>query len=132
MRRSFIVLAAMAMAIASSCNHTKDNSTKPGGSGTTTGLPENPPVEVVVETVLGRIVVLGADNAFVVFQLEAGESATDGEELDVRFAGATVGKVKVTPERKSRMVAADVLSGTVEKGYEVVRQKIEKSAPATP
>ena len=122
----------MVLAIGSSCKHNKDGSTAPGGTGTTTGLPENPPAEVVVETVLGRILILGDENAFVIFQLEAGESATDGEELDVRFAGATVGKVKVTPPQKSRMVSADVLSGTVEKGYEVVRQKIEKVPPVTP
>ncbi|MFM7182990.1 MAG: hypothetical protein ACKO2G_16215 [Verrucomicrobiales bacterium] len=130
MRRTFILLAAMAMTIGPSCKHGKDKPEGPGGTGT--GTTETLPAEVVTETVVGRILVLGADNAFVVFQLEAGESVATGEELEVRFAGTSVGKVKVTPERKSRMVAADVLSGTMEKGYEVVRLKTEKTAPPTP
>lgn len=130
MRPCILILATMALG--SSCNHTKDDSSATGTPASTTGAAEAPPAEMVVETVLGRIIVLGADNAFVIFQLEAGESASVGEELDVRFAGATVGKIKVTPENKNRMVAADVLSGTMEKGYEVVRQKIEKPSPAAP
>ena len=130
MRLTFLFLAAMAMAIGSSCKQGKDTTSTPGDSGA--AMAEIPPAEVVVETVLGRILVLGADNAFVVFQLEAGESATVGEELEVRFAGENVGKIKVTPERKNRMIAADVLSGTMAKGYEVVRQKIEKQPPVVP
>lgn len=130
MRRTYLLLAAMALAIAPSCKHGKDGPDQTGETAVIT--PETTPAEVIVETVLGRILVIGADNAFVVFQLEAGQSVAAGEELEVRFAGASVGKIKVTPERKSRMVAADVLSGTVEKGYEVVRLKIEKVAPPTP
>lgn len=130
MSRIFLILAAMAIAIATSCKQGKDTPSAPGESGT--AFAEVPPAEVMVETVLGRILVLGADNSFVVFQLEAGESATVGEELEVRFAGASVGKIKVTPERKNRMVAADVISGTMAKGYEVVRQKMEKTPPAAP
>ena len=130
MRRAFLILAAMALSFGPSCKHGKET---PDASGQGDGaIAETPPAEVVVETVLGRILVVGADNAFVVFQLEAGESAVVGEELDVRFAGAGVGKIKVTPERKNRMIAADVVSGTMEKGYEVVRLKIEKATPTAP
>jgi hypothetical protein len=130
MRRAFLILAAMALSFGPSCKHGREKPDSSGQGGT--AITEAPPAEVIVETVLGRVIVVGADNAFVVFQLEAGESATVGEELDVRFAGANVGKIKVTPERKNRMVAADVLSGTAEKDYEVVRQKIEKTIPAAP
>jgi hypothetical protein len=130
MRRAFLILAAMALSFGPSCKHGKEKPDPSGPGGT--AITETPAAEVVVETVLGRILVVGADNTFVVFQLEAGESAAVGEELDVRFAGAGVGKIKVTPERKNRMIAADVVSGTVEKGYEVVRLKIEKVVPPTP
>jgi hypothetical protein len=133
MRRTLLSIAAAVVAIFGfSCRHAKDS---PGGPGEVAPSPEAAPPtaeEVVTETVLGRILVLGADNAFVVFQLEGGATAAAGEELEVRFAGATVGKIKVSKERRSRMVAADVVSGTVEKGYEVVRLKTEKAPVPAP
>lgn len=128
-----LVAAALVAFPGFSCRHTKDPN---GGGGEVSTAPETtetPVVEMVTETVVGRILVLGADNAFVVFQLEAGETVAMGEELEVRFAGSPVAKIKVTPpDKKNRMIAADVLSGTVEKGYEVVRIKTEKTSAATP
>jgi hypothetical protein len=90
------------------------------------------PVEI--ETLVGRVTILGADNSFVIFQTEPGETVSIGEELRVRFAGSPVGKIKVTPpERKNRFFAADVLEGTMAKGYEVVRVRTETPpAPTAP
>ena len=100
---------------------------EPGGG--TLMLPSAPaPVET--ETVVGRITLLGADNAFVVFQSEDGAAVGIGEELRVRFSGAPVGRIKVTPpDKKNGFHAADVIEGTMEKGYEVVRVKRSEAAP---
>lgn len=80
-----------------------------------------PAVPVVTETIVGHASVIATDNAFLVFQLEPGASAEIGEELAIRFAGADVGKIKVTPPVQKRFVTADILQGTAEKGYEIVR-----------
>lgn len=101
------------------------------------GMSTIPVIPVEEEVLVGRVAIIGADNSFVVFQAEVGESITLGEELRVRFAGAPVGRIKVTPpEKNNRFYAADVLEGTMQKGYEVVRVHMRNPetspAPAIP
>ena len=83
--------------------------------------PQLPVVPVIRETVVGRVSLVATDNAFLVFQLDPGQSVSEGEELSIRFAETTVGKVKVTPPIKKPFVSTDILQGTAEKGYEIVR-----------
>jgi hypothetical protein len=83
--------------------------------------PQVPVVPVVSDTIVGRVSLVATDNTFLVFQLEAGQTVDEGEELAIRFAGATVGKVKVTSPIKKPFVSTDILQGTAEKDYEIVR-----------
>jgi len=92
-----------------------------GPSGAAAVVPPEPPA-APVDALVGVIERLGAEAKFVVILLEPGQQAKQEEELIVRFAGVDVGKVKVSPERKGRFITADVVSGTVEKGYEIVRR----------
>ena len=111
-----IILAGIAF-LAQACR-TPERAEAPAAAVAPAPAPPDP----VVETLVGRITLLGAGNSFVIFLLEPGQSASIGEELEVRFAGARVATIKITPpDKKNRFFAADVIEGTVEKGYEVVR-----------
>ena len=112
-----ILLAASLLVFPSACKHTaKPGSDQPAATTPTPPVPE--------DIVVGIINFLGSNSQFVIIQIEPGQEAKDGEELIVRFAGADVGKVKVLPQRKAHSVAADVIEGSVEKNYEVVRRSI--------
>ena len=87
------------------------------------------PVLPVEPVMVGRILIVGAGSAFVVFQAESGATVVPGEVLEARFAGASVAKVKVNePNPKfPKFHVADVLHGAVEKGYELVRPAPESA-----
>ena len=110
--------AALLLVPLAGCRHGPKPGPGPSGAAAVTPEPPAAPADAFV----GVIDRLGAEAKFVVILLEPGQQAKEGDELIVRFAGVDVGKVKVSPERKGRFITADVVSGTVEKGYEVVRR----------
>ncbi len=83
------------------------------------GMEEAEPIEeaAALPRTVGRIVVLGAENRFVVIKLEGDLEPAVGSELSVVFAGRDVARLRVSPERQSGHITADVLRGTVERGY---------------
>lgn len=79
---------------------------------------EPPPAPVVLD--IGRIALIGAGARFVVIELATGVGApATGTELGAWFLGQDVARLRVSPERKGRMVTADVIRGRVDIGYEV-------------
>ena len=110
-----LLLAASLLVAPSACKH----AAKPA-PGQPTATPPVPPVPE--DTLVGAINFLGSNSQFVIIQIEPGQEAKEGEVLIVRFAGTDVGKVKILPQRKAHSVAADVIEGSVEKNYEVVRR----------
>ena len=90
--------------------------------GTPTGPVDAAPA-MPEEVLVGRVVSSGRTPAFIVLQPEPGAELSQGDELEVRFAGTCVGKVRVDAKRPEypKLLTADVLSGTAEKGYELVR-----------
>jgi hypothetical protein len=136
---SLLAGACLALLLPLACRHEPPAPEAGGGTmvlGTAAG-PE-PVVPVMPEeVVVGRVVLVGANTAFVVMQLEAGAEVAQGDELDVRFAGTSVGKVRVDAKKPEypKLLTADVLSGTAEKGYEIVRVTLAQApapAPQTP
>ena len=83
------------------------------------GAEEAEPIEeaAALPRTVGRIVVLGAENRFVVIKLDGDYEPAVGSELSVVFAGRDVARLRVSPERQSGHITADVLRGTVERGY---------------
>lgn len=114
-----VLAAALLLVPLAGCRHGPKPG--PGTVGAAAVVPAEPPA-APVDALVGVIDRLGAEAKFVVILLEPGQQAKEGDELIVRFADVDVGKVKVSPERKGRFITADVVSGTVEKGYEVVRR----------
>lgn len=83
------------------------------------GVEEAEPIEeaAALPRTVGRIVVLGAENRFVVIKLDGDYEPAVGSDLSVVFAGRDVARLRVTPERQSGHITADVIRGTVERGY---------------
>jgi len=81
---------------------------------------EEPVAPVPVE--IGRISVIGAGSAFVVINLHAGaEVPAPGTDLAAYYLGQDMARLRVSPERRGRLVTADVIRGRVDAGYEVRR-----------
>jgi|GEM_PF-2142744 len=74
------------------------------------------------EKAVGEVIMVNPDSGFVLLRGRNGITLDDGQELLCEGAGAA--RLKVTPERKSNMFfAADIVSGTPQKGDSVVPVK---------
>lgn len=74
------------------------------------------------ERAVGEIVYVDGDNGYALVRARNGVSLPVSEELECR-GGTGSGRLKVTPERKNTFYAADILSGTPQKGDPVIAMK---------
>ena len=77
-------------------------------------------------TTIGIIEAVNPDAKFVIVHLNANSLVPVGTELTSLDAAGQSAKLKVTPERKSIFISADIISGTPQKGDSV----IQGAAPA--
>jgi hypothetical protein len=73
------------------------------------------------ERAVGEVVYVDGDNGYALVRARNGVSLPVSEELECRGNGN--GRLKVTPERKNTFYAADILSGTPQKGDPVIAVK---------
>ncbi len=73
------------------------------------------------EKAAGEVILVNADNGFVLLRARNGLTLQTGQDLQCQGSGA---KLRVTPERKNpNLFAADILSGTPQKGDPVLQLK---------
>ena len=73
------------------------------------------------EKAVGEVVYVDGDNGYALVRSRNGIPLPVDEELECRGAGN--GRLKVTPERKNTFYAADILSGSPQKGDSVLALK---------
>jgi hypothetical protein len=123
MPRAFSLLLSLALLLGcSGCNLLHKFKSKPK---TEAKAPEGP-------TVIGSIELVNPEARFVVVHLLANVPIAPGTELFTMGASGRTAKLKVTPERKTVFITADVTSGEPQKGDAVLRGPATAAPAATP
>ncbi len=124
MHRAFYLLLSFAFLLeCSSCNllHKLKPHSKPKMADK---APEGP-------VVIGSVELVNPEARFVVVHLLANVPISAGTELSTAGPSGHVAKLKVTPERKTVFITADITSGEPQKGDTVLRGPTPAAAPAT-
>jgi hypothetical protein len=70
---------------------------------------------------MGKITMVNEIGQFVLVELGAGAVADSGSTLKCMRNGTETGTLKVSPERRGKWIAADIVSGTPSLGDEVLQ-----------